>query len=357
MIREDQVWYNVTPKDYASTDAEIGKWLYFGEKNVLHSWLPRLNELVEAGELRAAKISRKDPRWDPFPHKPCVLCAFTANDEQEKTRVKRLLAIEFGIDVSTWKSDAQTLRDWDEYGWLQIESQITNLKRRMAAGDVPDTPETKNQLRALISKLSDVLHNYESDTLLAEQKLSKTEGFLTDLQRELASENLTLATILNHLDRIQVQISRITQGDAIQVKPDSIDQSVRNEYLFVIMPFGKQHVDTYDTIRRAILKVSPILIVERVDEKPGSFQITQEIWNSIKSARAIICDLTDERPNVYYELGYAHALLKPVVCVARDGTSIHFDVSGFKVVLFNTYRELEERLRDEIDGVLKRTQR
>jgi len=355
MIIEGKFWYDVIRKDDQPTNA--GKWLYFGEKAALVSWLPKLNELVDRGELRAAKISRKDPRWDPFPHKPCVLCVFTTNDEMEKLHSKQVLSTEFGIVVNTWKSNDQTNRDWAEDGWLQIESQISTIKHGLAAGNLPDTPETWKQLRAMTNNLSDLLRHPESDTLVAEYRLSKTEEFLTDLQRKLDSGDLTLATILNYLDKIQVQISQISEGEATQPKSASNGQSTRNDYLFVIMPFGKQHVDTYDTIRRVILKVNADLKVERVDEKPGAFQITQEIWNSIRSARLIVCDLTDERPNVYYELGYAHALGKSMVCVARDGTNIHFDVSGFKVVLFSTYRELEERLTREIGGILEENER
>ena len=351
MIIEGQVWYEVVPKD-RPTNAEVGKWLYFGEKAVLHSWLQRLNELVEHGILRAAKISRKDPRWDPFPHKPCVLCVYTTDNEEEKAHARHLLATEFGVEVRTWKSDAQTSRDWAEDGWLQIESQISKIKRALAAGDMPDAPEIRRELRALTDRLSYLVTHPESDTLGAELRLSKTEAFLADLKRDLASGDLTLAAILDHLDKIQTQISRISEAKTTHPGSGATGQSVRNDYLFVIMPFGEQHVDTYDTIRRAILKLNADLKVERVDEKPGSFQITQEIWNSIRSARVIVCDLTDERPNVYYELGYAHALGKPMVCIAREGTKVHFDVSGFKVALFSTYRELEEKLAHEISGCM-----
>src|SRR5271167_1210816 len=101
MIIESEVWYDIVPEDEPTTDAEIGKWLYFGEKDRLHSWLPRLNVLVERGSLMAAKVSRKDPRWDPFPHKPCVLCVFTTSDDSDKARAKQLLTTEFGIEVNT----------------------------------------------------------------------------------------------------------------------------------------------------------------------------------------------------------------------------------------------------------------
>ena len=75
MITKGKVWYNVFPKDYAPTSAEVGKWLYFNDKTILHSWLPKLNDLVEAGKLpddnyqhllssseRFGAVDKDDPR-------------------------------------------------------------------------------------------------------------------------------------------------------------------------------------------------------------------------------------------------------------------------------------------------------
>jgi hypothetical protein len=357
MIVNEPVWYIVVPAAEVVEDSanlEFGKWLYFGDKALLHSWLNKLDELVEAGKLRRVKISRKDPRWDPFPHKLCVLCAFTSNDEREKARVKELLNAELGIEVTTWKSDEETERDWAKDGWLRIESRITDLKRRLASGELPDASETRQELRVLHEQWSRLLRDSESSTRSAEAKLSKAQDFMSEVENELGVADFSLATILNYLDRIQTQIARIEDEKVAEFAGLSVQRSrpVRAQYLFVMMPFGAQHVDTYDTIRRSILKVSAELVVERVDERPGGFPILQEIWECIRSARALICDLSDERPNVYYELGYAHALKKPVICVARTGTNIHFDVSGYRVLFFGTYRELEAGLRTEIERIL-----
>jgi hypothetical protein len=48
------------------------------------------------------------------------------------------------------------------------------------------------------------------------------------------------------------------------------------------------------------------LHASRVDENVGSGIVIREISELIERAEFIICDLTLERPNVYYELGDAH---------------------------------------------------
>jgi hypothetical protein len=68
------------------------------------------------------------------------------------------------------------------------------------------------------------------------------------------------------------------------------------------------------------------------------------VREAIRKAWLIICDLTEERPNVYYELGLAHGLAKRVMCIARKGTMVHFDVYGLKTLFFESYRSLEEQL-------------
>jgi DNA-binding response OmpR family regulator len=124
-----------------------------------------------------------------------------------------------------------------------------------------------------------------------------------------------------------------------------------NKYIFVIMPFSENNIDTYDTVKRTVKKVNQQYKVERIDEKKGSFVITDEILHSIQKAAVIICDLTEERQNVYYELGYAKGLDKPVICIARQGTKLHFDIYGFKTIFFNNYRELEAQLSNEIIAI------
>jgi hypothetical protein len=76
------------------------------------------------------------------------------------------------------------------------------------------------------------------------------------------------------------------------------------------MPFGGQFDVYYELIYRpAVAEVGlrPI----RADSLFGSRAIIQDIWALTKTAAVILADLTTRNPNVFYELGLAHALGKP----------------------------------------------
>ena len=91
---------------------------------------------------------------------------------------------------------------------------------------------------------------------------------------------------------------------------------------------------------------------ERVDDDFGFQQINLKVLNQIKLAEFIIADLTFERPNCYYEVGYAHALNKKVILTARKGTVIHFDISTFPVILYSSMSELEKKLKERFEKIL-----
>jgi hypothetical protein len=58
--------------------------------------------------------------------------------------------------------------------------------------------------------------------------------------------------------------------------------------------------------------------------------------------------LTHERPNVYYELGYAHGIgnaSADVLLVAKAGSVLHFDIGLLRVRFYSTVQELEQIVR------------
>jgi hypothetical protein len=82
-------------------------------------------------------------------------------------------------------------------------------------------------------------------------------------------------------------------------------KEIEPNLVYVMMPFAAKGMDTvYAAIREECSKLSPH--VTRSGENAGADIVINEIADRIQRAEFHMRDLTGERPNVYYELGYAH---------------------------------------------------
>jgi len=71
---------------------------------------------------------------------------------------------------------------------------------------------------------------------------------------------------------------------------------------------------------------------KRADDFFTPGPIINDIINSIQDADYLIADLTGRNPNVYYELGYAHALRKPVILLTRQISDVPFDLRHQRLI-------------------------
>jgi nucleoside 2-deoxyribosyltransferase len=76
----------------------------------------------------------------------------------------------------------------------------------------------------------------------------------------------------------------------------------------------------------------------------------------MRKSEVIIAEITPVNQNVFYELGYAHALGKPTILLAERGKQLPFDVSGYRVLIYdNTIagkRQVEDGLKKHLNSIL-----
>jgi nucleoside 2-deoxyribosyltransferase len=60
-----------------------------------------------------------------------------------------------------------------------------------------------------------------------------------------------------------------------------------------------------------------------------------DILRSIHEADYIIADLTEQNPNVYYELGLAHATGKPIILITQNIGKLPFDLRHQRVIEYS----------------------
>jgi hypothetical protein len=127
----------------------------------------------------------------------------------------------------------------------------------------------------------------------------------------------------------------------------------KDDVCYVIMPFAEPYSATYrDAIRPAVewaaKTLGKPLRCLRGDEIPGPGSITREIVASIHAARVVIADLSDNNPNVFYELGIAHSVGNKTVMIARDVKNLPFDVHAYRVLHYAPSETGLVKLRDEL---------
>jgi len=123
--------------------------------------------------------------------------------------------------------------------------------------------------------------------------------------------------------------------------------------VFVIMSFDKGQRDAFFVSIEPTLKTMGFNPV-RVDQIQHNMTVTPEIMRQIERSVFIVADLTGERPNVYYEVGYAHRADKEVILLSKKETAVHFDVAAINRIEYEDYTELSDSLRKRVHGVCDR---
>ena len=63
---------------------------------------------------------------------------------------------------------------------------------------------------------------------------------------------------------------------------------------------------------------------------------------------------TQQKANVFYELGFADGVSKEVILVAKTGPELPFDVSDVPVLFWDSFTEFEDELRKRVERILRR---
>ena len=143
-------------------------------------------------------------------------------------------------------------------------------------------------------------------------------------------------------EKIAESISELTQEMKKSLAPNL--GVFQKGLLFIIMAMVEDDTvqDIFYTLKTTARDAG--FTAERVDDVFGYDTINAKLLKHIELAEVIIADLTFERPNCYYELGYAHCYKKNVILTAKTGTTIHFDISNYNVIFYDNMKQLSDKL-------------
>jgi len=157
-------------------------------------------------------------------------------------------------------------------------------------------------------------------------------------------------------------LSGETRSDMIRVAitPDGWDRletlasaSAESNQVFVAMSFSTELITLWENgIRPAIRRArfNPY----RIDAEPHLDRIDAKIISEIQNSRFVVADVTQQKPGVYFEAGFALGIGIPVFwCVREDELDIvHFDTRQYNHLVWNTPEELEEKLYDFVRALI-----
>ena len=163
-----------------------------------------------------------------------------------------------------------------------------------------------------------------------------------------------LKTILPFpLPQSQVGIFCVNQNDIII---DNFSVNAVEPKAFVVMEFTSPYNEVYLDVIKEICAEEKIDVV-RADEEGGPGLIIEDIARLIRESKLIIADISPVNANVFYEVGFAHALNKPTILIAEKGTNLPFDVSPFRTLFYENSiggkKKLEEGLRKHIRAIIQ----
>jgi hypothetical protein len=153
------------------------------------------------------------------------------------------------------------------------------------------------------------------------------------------------------------QVSLFMQGNS-PIKFRNLEVDTQEPLCFVVMQFSAEFDVLYKDVIKPVCEHYGYRVI-RGDDFSSSGQIMEDITQSIRNAALIIADVTPDNANVFYEVGYAHAIGKPTILLSdRKRERLPFDISGFRTLFYdNTIGGktiVEERLKQHLDALRPR---
>ncbi len=115
-----------------------------------------------------------------------------------------------------------------------------------------------------------------------------------------------------------------------------------NALVFVVISFKEEMDEVYNKIKSIASRFGYNAI--RVKDVSGDYRITDKIMSLIDRSHFVIADLSYERPNVYFEVGYARGIGKKVISICNKDSEIHFDVKDWTCLYYNNLNDLGQNL-------------
>ena len=235
----------------------------------------------------------------------------------------------------------------------QSETDRINALRE-AVLEAPDLAEVYDHYRGENLPDEEFFHNALTDRFGV--PADKVEEFL-----EIFVESMRSAELIDESgDRPRlIDVGRDESHGGVDVTPRKSKVAVpEGASCFVMQPFGGHLGGYYDLIFRPAIEKAGLHPVRADDSIFATGKIMDQVWRGIRHATVLVAELTSKNPNVFYELGLAHALEKPVVLVSSNQDDVPFDLRHIRAIFYDQNdpfwgEKLIDKIADNIRSALE----
>jgi hypothetical protein len=109
-------------------------------------------------------------------------------------------------------------------------------------------------------------------------------------------------------------------------------ERIEDGLVAVMMPFSSSFDGVYAGLKSAAQECG--LRCLRADDIWESHTVIQDVVSLIDRASLLVCDCTGRNPNVFYEIGIAHALGKKVILITQSESDVPFDLRHLRFLRY-----------------------
>jgi hypothetical protein len=122
-------------------------------------------------------------------------------------------------------------------------------------------------------------------------------------------------------------------------------------YVFVVMPY-KSRWDFFVHIREVVRQAVGLAAIRADDVHGAGHDLLAKIHLLIERAELVIAEISTPSANVFYEVGYAVGVQKPLLLLVEEGVDVPTDLKGREVISYGGSREamevFDKRLADHL---------
>lgn len=165
-------------------------------------------------------------------------------------------------------------------------------------------------------------------------------------------DNIQVLSFIETISKAPLKMNLRSEGD---ITVSNIRVNAQKPVAFVVMQFSDEYNQLFDEVIKPTCEVRGFECV-RANDKYTTNPIIQDIVESIHQSSVIIANITPDNPNVFYEVGFAHAISKPTILLCdRKREKLPFDLSGFRTLFYdNTIAgksNIEKDLNKYLDNI------